>query len=286
MEYKNLDKAEAYSALLKDEKKDIKTLLTAERVKKSEVKLGGGLKYNWAAMPVDGKIIKDYQKLADEMELIEKYKAILSGEVMNTGEKRLVLHHLTRGNVLGKEVWADEEEKGAFYKEQDEKIKAFSTSVRNGSIKGSTGKKFQTVCQIGIGGSDLGPRALYLALKGWAKGANVKTLNAEFISNVDPDDASDVISRLNLETTLFILVSKSGTTQETLTNRDLVLDVLKKAPIPGFDASKHMVAVTSKTSPLAKDSSMLASFFIDDYIGGRYSSTSAVGGVVLSLAFG
>ena len=108
MEYKNLDKAEAYSALLKDEKKDIKTLLTAERVKKSEVKLGGGLKYNWAAMPVDGKIIKDYQKLADEMELVEKYKAILSGEVMNTGEKRLVLHHLTRGNVLGKEVWADE----------------------------------------------------------------------------------------------------------------------------------------------------------------------------------
>ena len=68
--------------------------------------------------------VKDYQKLADEMELIEKYKAILSGEVMNTGEKRLVLHHLTRGNVLGKEVWADEEEKGAFYKEQDEKIKA------------------------------------------------------------------------------------------------------------------------------------------------------------------
>ena len=264
MEYKNLDKAEAFSVLLKEEKKDIKTILTSERVKKSEIKLGGGLKYNWAAMPVDGKIIKDYQKLADEMELIEKYKAILRGEVMNTGEKRLVLHHLTRGNVLDKEVWADEEEKGAFYKEQNEKIKAFSASVRNGSIKGSTGKKFQTVCQIGIGGSDLGPRALYLALKGWAKGAKVKTLKAEFISNVDPDDASDVISRLNLESTLFILVSKSGTTQETLTNRDLVLDVLKKAPIPGFDASKHMVAVTSKTSPLAKDSSMLASFFHKD----------------------
>ena len=286
MEYKNLDKASAFEALKNTEKKDIKSLLTAERVKKSEIKLGGGLKYNWAAMPVDDKIIKNYQKLADEMGLIEKYKAILEGEVMNTGEKRLVLHHLTRGNVLGKEVWADGEEKGAFYKEQDEKIKAFATDVRNGVIKGSTGKKFKTVCQIGIGGSDLGPRALYLALKGWAAGARVKTLNAEFISNVDPDDASEVISRLNLETTLFILVSKSGTTQETLTNRDLVLDVLKKTPIKGFDASKHMVAVTSKTSPLAKDSSMLASFFIDDYIGGRYSSTSAVGGVVLSLAFG
>ena len=160
MEYKNLDKASAFEALKNTEKKDIKSLLTAERVKKSEIKLGGGLKYNWAAMPVDDKIIKNYQKLADEMGLIEKYKAILEGEVMNTGEKRLVLHHLTRGNVLGKEVWADGEEKGAFYKEQDEKIKAFATDVRNGVIKGSTGKKFKTVCQICIGGSDLGPRAL------------------------------------------------------------------------------------------------------------------------------
>ena len=112
MEYKNLDKASAFEALKNTEKKDIKSLLTAERVKKSEIKLGGGLKYNWAAMPVDDKIIKNYQKLADEMGLIEKYKAILEGEVMNTGEKRLVLHHLTSGNVLGKEVWADGEQKG------------------------------------------------------------------------------------------------------------------------------------------------------------------------------
>ena len=286
MEFKNLDKAESFLLLKNEGKKDIRALLTPERVKKADVKLGGGLRYNWAAMPVDNKILKDYQKLSDEMELIAKYKAILSGEIMNTGEKRLVLHHLTRGNVLGQEVMADGEEKGAFYKEQCEKIRIFSDKVRKGEIKGSTGKKFKTVCQIGIGGSDLGPRALYLALKGWAAGSRVRTLNAEFISNVDPDDAAEVIKRLNLETTLFILVSKSGTTQETLTNRDLVLDVLKKAPIQGFDASKHMVAVTSKTSPLASDSSMLASFFIDDYIGGRYSSTSAVGGVVLSLAFG
>ena len=165
MEYKNLDKAAAYEALKNEPKKDIKTLLTPERVKKSEVKLGGGLKYNWAAMPVDDRIIRDYQKLADEMELIDKYKAILGGEVMNTGEKRLVLHHLTRGNVLAKEVWADGEEKEAFYREQNERIKAFSTAVRNGEIKGSTGKRFKTVCQIGIGGSDLGPRALYLAIE-------------------------------------------------------------------------------------------------------------------------
>ena len=116
MEFKNLDKAESFLLLKNEGKKDIRALLTPERVKKADVKLGGGLRYNWAAMPVDNKILKDYQKLSDEMELIAKYKAILSGEVMNTGEKRLVLHHLTRGNVLGQEVMADGEEKGAFYK--------------------------------------------------------------------------------------------------------------------------------------------------------------------------
>ncbi len=79
------------------------------------------------------------------------------------------------------------------------------------------------------------------------------------------------------------MVSKSGTTLETLTNEAFVKDALKNA---GLDASKHMIAVTSETSPLAKSDDYLAAFFMDDYIGGRFSSTSAVGGAVLSLAFG
>lgn len=281
MEYINLDKSKAYAKLLKAEKKNVKELLSKERIKEANVALGGNLTYNYASMPVSEETISLLKELSDEMGLIEKYKAILSGEVMNTGEKRLVLHHLTRGNVLNEKVEADGEDKEAFYKGELEKIKDFSEKVHTGEIKGSTGKAFKTVCQIGIGGSDLGPRALYLALKGYER-----KMNAEFISNVDPDDAAEVISRLDFETTLFILVSKSGTTQETLTNRDLVLETLKKSPISGLVPSKHMVAVTSKTSPLAKDDSLLKSFFIDDYIGGRYSSTSAVGGVVLSLAYG
>ena len=286
MNYVDLDKTNALKALEGCPKAKIKDILSADRVKSANIALGGGLTYNWAAMPIDECILKGLQDLSDEMELIEKYKALLSGEMMNPGEKRLVLHQLTRGNVLGSEVFADGENKDDFYKGELAKIKDFSEKVRSGEITGSTGKKFNTVCQIGIGGSDLGPRAMYLALKGWAEGNGVDILKGQFISNVDPDDAADVIGNLDLETTLFILVSKSGTTQETLTNRDLVLETLKNTPIDGFDASKHMVAVTSKTSPLASDSSMLASFFIDDYIGGRYSSTSAVGGVVLSLAFG
>ena len=108
-------------------------------------------------------------------------------------------------------------------------------------------------------------------------------MKAAFISNVDPDDAAGVLSNLDLAHSLFILVSKSGTTLETLTNESFVKDALKNA---GLEPSRHMIAVTSETSPLAGNDDYLTAFFMDDYIGGRYSSTSAVGGAVLSLAFG
>jgi len=108
-------------------------------------------------------------------------------------------------------------------------------------------------------------------------------MKAAFISNVDPDDGAQVLSGLNLERTLFVLVSKSGVTQETLANELFVKAHLRSA---GLDPARHMVAVTSETSPLAHNSDYLDSFYIDDFIGGRYSSTSAVGGVILSLAFG
>ena len=108
-------------------------------------------------------------------------------------------------------------------------------------------------------------------------------MRAEFISNVDPDYASAVLNVIDVEHALFILVSKSGTTLETLTNEAFVKNALKSA---GLDPSKHMIAVTSQTSPLAASDEYMAAFFMDDYIGGRYSSTSAVGGAVLELAFG
>ena len=124
---------------------------------------------------------------------------------------------------------------------------------------------------------------MYLAMENWAKVNGTLKMKAEFISNVDPDDAAGVLSKIDIEHSIFVLVSKSGTTLETLTNESFVKDALAKA---GLDASKHMIAVTSETSPLAKSADYLAAFFMDDYIGGRYSSTSGVGGAVLSLAFG
>ena len=231
---------------------------------------------------MDDTVLSALEKLAEEAQLTEKFEALYNGEVVNTGEKRLVLHHMTRGQ-LGDAVVADGVDKRTFYVEQQKKIAEFANKVHAGEITNAAGEKFTTVVQIGIGGSDLGPRAMYLALENWAKKNNTFKMEAKFISNVDPDDAAGVLNSIDVAHSIFVLVSKSGTTLETLTNESFVKDALQKA---GLDASKHMIAVTSETSPLAKSDDYLAAFFMDDFIGGRYSSVSSVGGVILSLAFG
>ena len=284
--WKNMDTLAAYQELLKAERIDLASAMSgeggAERVKNYTVPMGEGLAFNYGARPVDDNILEILAKLAEEAQLTEKFEALYNGEVINTGEKRRVLHHLTRGQ-LGETVMADGVDKRAFYVEQQEKIAELAKKVHAGEITNAAGEKFTTVVQIGIGGSDLGPRAIYLALENWAKVNNTLKMKAEFISNVDPDDAAGVLSKIDVAHSLFILVSKSGTTLETLTNESFVKDALEKA---GLDPAKHMVAVTSETSPLAKNAGYLAAFYMDDYIGGRYSSTSGVGGAVLSLAFG
>ena len=244
--------------------------------------MGDGLDFNFGARPVNDEILSLLAEFAKEAQLTEKFAALYNGEVINTGEKRRVLHHLTRGQ-LGDAVIADGVNKREFYVDQQNKIAELARKVHAGEITNAAGEKFTTVVQIGIGGSDLGPRAMYLALENWAKVQGTLKMKAEFISNVDPDDAAGVLSKIDVAHSLFVLVSKSGTTLETLTNESFVKDALAKA---GLDASKHMIAVTSETSPLAKSADYLAAFFMDDYIGGRYSSTSGVGGAVLSLAFG
>ena len=284
--WKNLDTLTSFEDLAKTERVNLIEAMSgengAERVKKYSVPMAEGFVYNYAAKQVDEEVLTAMEKLAEEAQLAEKFEALYNGEVVNTGEKRLVLHQLTRGQ-LGDPVVADGVDKRKFYVEQQNRIAEFANKVHAGEIVNADGEKFTTVVQIGIGGSDLGPRAIYLALENWAKKNGVFKMEAKFISNVDPDDASAVLNSIDVAHSLFVLVSKSGTTLETLTNESFVKDALKNA---GLDASKHMIAVTSETSPLAKSDDYLAAFFMDDYIGGRYSSSSAVGGAVLSLAFG
>ncbi len=280
--FTNLDVSPAFRELTNLRPPALASLLSAKRVASCDIPMGGGLSFNWAASPVDEAILDALRRLALEQELVAKYRILVEGEIMNPGEKRMVLHHLARGQ-LGAKVEREGRDLREFYEAERKKAAEFATAVHSGAIRGSTGKTFTTAVQIGIGGSDLGPRALYLALERWARTEGRARMEARFISNVDPDDANTVLDRCDLERSLFILVSKSGTTQETLANEVLVRRRLEKA---GLESARHMVAVTSETSPLARNPGYLASFYIDDFIGGRYSSSSAVGGVVLSLAFG
>ncbi len=282
IQYRNIDERESFSVLGKLPNIDIAAALTPERVANFTIKMPEGFIFGYAASPVDETIIDALQRLADEQQLIEKYKALAGGEMMNTGEKRMVLHHLARGRLDGAVV-AEGQDLREFYEGERRRIADFAAAIHSGKIRGSTGKRFSSAVQIGIGGSDLGPRAASIALERWAQAEKRQRMKAWFISNVDPDDADNVLRGIDPETTLFILVSKSGTTQETLANETLVRNRLEAA---GLDSSKHLVAVTSKTSPLAQNPGYIASFFIDDYIGGRYSISSAVGGVMLSLAYG
>ena len=285
--WKNLDTLDSFGELkeLKNHV-DIAAALSGEeggkRVADYSTPMAAGLSYNYAAKEVDETVLAALAKLADEAQLIDKFQELFNGAVINTGENRMVLHHLAR-KQLGNPVVVDGVDKREFYVAQQKKAADFANKVHSGEITNEAGEKFTTVVQIGIGGSDLGPRALYIALENWAKANNTFKMEAKFISNVDPDDAAAVLASVDLAHSLFIVVSKSGTTLETLTNEAFVKDALTKA---GLNPTRHMLAVTSETSPLAKSEDYLTAIFMDDYIGGRYSSVSGVGGAILSLAFG
>ena len=166
--WKNLDTLNAYKTLkASDHRVDLREVLAgeegAERVRSYFVPMACGLKYNFAAKQVDEEILGMLAALADESELAGKFEELYNGAMINTGEKRLVLHHLTRGQ-LGGPVVCDGTDKRAFYTGEQAKIADFAAKVHAGEITNAAGEKFTTVVQIGIGGSDLGPRAMYIAL--------------------------------------------------------------------------------------------------------------------------
>ncbi|XCN74228.1 MAG: glucose-6-phosphate isomerase [Candidatus Electrothrix aestuarii] len=230
---------------------------------------------------VDEQVLEALQELADEARLVEQFRAMKSGAVMNRiigheSEERQVLHTACR-DLFREQPLAPEATGEA--RQQLDRLKAFLDDLDQGTICNSQGEPFSTMVQVGIGGSDLGPRALYLALQRSCQPGR----KACFIANVDPDDAAAVLSGLDLSRTLINVVSKSGTTLETLTNEELVRSALTAA---GLDPARHMVAVTGAGSPMDDPERYLTAFHMYDYIGGRYSATSMVGGVTLAFALG
>ena len=149
--WNNLDKLTSYQELEKTESVDLAAVMAgengAERVKNYSVPMAEGLAYNYAAKKVDDTVLSALEKLAEEAQLTEKFEALYNGEVVNTGEKRLVLHHMTRGQ-LGDAVEADGVDKRTFYVEQQKKIAEFANKVHAGEITNGAGEKFTTVVQV------------------------------------------------------------------------------------------------------------------------------------------
>ena len=161
-----------------------------------------------------------------------------------------------------------------------DKIRRFSEAVHRGKITGSTGKTFRHVVVVGIGGSYLGTEFVATALEAFAD----RQLTLSFLANVDIHNFARIWQLIDPERTLWVVISKSYTTVETMANVDLICRYMKKT---GLDPSRHTVTVTSKGSPGDQgDGTCLEAFHMFDFIGGRYSVTSAVGGVPLSLYFG
>ena len=187
--WNNMDTLASFQELSKVKQVDLAQVMAgengAERVKNYHVPMAEGLAYHYAAKQVDDAILANLAKLAEEAQLVDKFEALYNGEVINTGEKRLVLHHLTRGQ-LGEAVVADGVDKRDFYTGVQKKAADFANKVHNGEIANAAGEKFTTVVQIGIGGSDLGPRAIYLALENWAKKQGTFKMEAKFKSNFYP----------------------------------------------------------------------------------------------------
>ncbi len=253
---------------------DLSLILTPERIEKMVIRsLGFQLFYGTERICEEG--IEALFALAKEAGVMQKMAAMQSGEVINRiegveSENRSVLHTAMRDQFDHRQQSASAKEAAFAAEKELHKLEKFWTRHEG---------RFTDLIQIGIGGSDLGPRALAVALQHFHK----KGCRVHFISNVDPDDAHRVLSCVNLQSTVVVVVSKSGTTLETLTNEELVRNQMLKM---GLNPKDHFIAVTGEKSPMDNPTRYLASFYMWDFVGGRYSATSMVGGVMLSFLLG
>ncbi len=224
-------------------------------------------------------------QLAEQTGLTKRRAAMFGGEKINVTEGRAVLHTALRQPVDA-EIVVDGKNVVPDIHATLAKMYAFADKVRDGQWTGITGKPLTTVVNVGIGGSDLGPVMVYEALKPYAKDG----MDAYFISNIDPSDAAETVAHLDPETTLVVVTSKTFTTLETITNARVVrqwfLDKLTdEGVIPGPDSdaaaeavSKHFIAVSTaldKVADFGIDPDNAFGFW--DWVGGRYSVSSAVG---------
>ncbi len=229
---------------------------------------------------IDEKVKNLLLQLAEECELKTAISAMFSGEKINETEGRAVLHTALR-DFSDQPILVDGKDIKPDVKRVLSQMKTFSEKVISGEHRGFSGKEITDVVNIGIGGSDLGPVMVCSALK------HFKTrLNVHFVSNVDGNHLAETLKNLNPETTLFIIASKTFTTQETMTNAHSAKDWFLKSGSQG-DIAKHFVALSTNVSEVKKFGIAEENIFeFWDWVGGRYSLWSAIGlSIVLSIGY-
>ena len=236
--------------------------------------------FDYSKNLIDAKTFELLQNLAEESKLKSAIDAMFSGEKINETEGRAVLHTALR-DFSDQEILVDGENIKPGIKRVLNQMKTFSEKIISGEHKGFSGKEITDVVNIGIGGSDLGPVMVCSALK------HFKTrLNVHFVSNVDGNHIAEVLKNLNPETTLFIIASKTFTTQETMTNADSAKAWFLKSG-KQEEVAKHFVALSTNTNAVKIFGIAEENIFeFWDWVGGRYSLWSAIGlSIVLSVGY-
>ena len=230
---------------------------------------------------INQETLKLLRQLAKESALYEAINAMFTGEKINRTENRAVLHTALR-NRSNTPVYVDGKDVMPEVNAVLAKISAFCDSVISGEWKGYTGKAITDVVNIGIGGSDLGPYMVTEALRPYKN-----HLNMHFVSNVDGTHIAETLKKVNPETTLFLVASKTFTTQETMTNANSARDWLLAAAKDNSAVAKHFAALSTNGKAVAEfgiDTNNMFEFW--DWVGGRYSLWSAIGlSIALSIGF-
>ena len=228
---------------------------------------------------IDDKMMKLFSQLMDDIDLKGKIHDLFNGEKINTSENRSVLHFLLRGTYTSKtkELYENDVKKGLV------KLKSFSKKFQNGEIVGYSGKKIKNVINIGIGGSDLGPKMICEGLKYFSD----RSVNNYFISNVDPSNLSEVLLNINPEESIFIISSKSFGTIETLKNANICKNWFEGRSNNNRSLKKHFFGVTANTKKAKAFGIEENNIFpIWDWVGGRYSLWSSVGlPIILKIGY-
>ncbi len=250
--------------------------LTPQRLE-SLVSSSCGYKFIYGTERVNNDVMKALKDLADEVNAVPKMISMQQGQVMNfidgyPSENRPVLHTAMRDFFEDPITTPKAKEATRLALEQHDKLRAFLKDIE-------AQNKFTDLIAVAIGGSDLGPKALYLSLQE----LRLPNRRVHFVSNIDPDATAQVLRDVDLSKALVVVVSKSGTTLETVSNEAFLR---KHYEQKGLNPDKHFISVTAKGSPMDNIDHYLAAFHMWDYVGGRFSGTSMGGALTLAFAYG